>query len=89
MYKPNGVRIRELREARGLSLRAVASAANVSRRTLEEFETGIPNRPRSSTEVVRRDFNYNVLARIAEVLRVPYPFHELIEDVTEPIEAGA
>ena len=76
MYRPNGKLIKALRDAKNLSARAVYDVANIHPRTLKTWEDG-----------TEKDFLFNRLARLAEVLGVPYA--DLIEDVTDPVEAEA
>lgn len=74
MYRPDGARLKALREEQKLSISALARAAKVTKRTIIAWES-YKGRP---------DFQFNTLARIASVLVVPYA--ELIEYVPDPQE---
>lgn len=69
MYRPNGARLKALREQQGLSISALGREAKVTKRTIIAWEA-YNNRP---------DFYFNTLARLASALLTPYT--ELIEYV--------
>ena len=73
MYRPNGKRIKALREEKDLSARAVYEIAKIHPRTLRSWEEGAD-----------QDFLFNRLARLADFFGVPYT--DLIELVPEPVE---
>lgn len=69
MYRPNGARLKALREQHGLSISALARESKVTKRTIIAWEA-YRNRP---------DFYFNTLARLASALLAPYT--DLIEYV--------